>query len=91
MKKTASQRQSLIISLFNQVSPAVFIVKLAPLNTCKGIVKVVGDLADFAAVYHILNVLVAKLSYRGDNRRGAAAPSLLELAVFKRLAQLLNA
>ena len=82
---------SFFISLFNQVGPAVFIVKLAPLNTRKGIVKVVGDLADFAVVYYVLNVLVAKLAYRGDNRRSAAAPSLFELAVFKRLAQLLNA
>ena len=71
--------------------PAVFILGFAPLNTRKGIVKMAGHLANFAVVNYILNVLIAQLAYRGDNRRGAAAPSLLELAILKGVAKLLNA
>ena len=49
------------------------------------------DLAYFAAVNGILNVLIAKLAYGRYYRRGASAPSLFKRTVFKRLAELIHA
>ena len=85
------QRRNASTALFNRVGPAPVIGQLAPLNTRKSIVQMPGHVAYFSAVYGIFDVLIAKLAYRGNHRRSAAAPSLFKLAVFQRLAELVNA
>ena len=68
-------------------SPAELILDLAPLDTREGIVQMLGDLADFAAVYGVLLVLVAQLTDGRDYSGRTGAPGLLQSAVLHGLSQ----
>ena len=61
--------------------PAQLVRQRAPLDAGQGVVQLVGDLADLAAIDVRDFVFIAQLTDRGDNRRGAGAEYLFQLAV----------